>query len=99
VTITWDQARAWRLQRQFLDPRGSADAVDVISRLCGVQTQIKSWADLAVLLRQTEPKARQVEHDIADGSLIKTWAMRGTLHLLRGSEAGFFLSLIASART
>lgn len=99
MTISWDQVRAWRLQRQFLEPRGSADAVDVISRLCGVQAQVKSSADLAVRLRQVTPKAGQVEDGIADRTLVKTWAMRGTLHLLRGSEAGFFLSLIASART
>ncbi len=58
VTISWDQVRAWRLQRQFLDPRGSADAVDVISRLCGVQAQVTSSAGLAVRLRQTTPKGR-----------------------------------------
>ncbi|MGQ0773746.1 MAG: hypothetical protein ACT4NY_04900 [Pseudonocardiales bacterium] len=74
MTISWDQVRAWRLRRQFLDPRASADAVDVVSRLCGVQAQVTSSAELAVRLRQAEPKAGQVEDGIADRTLVKTSA-------------------------
>jgi hypothetical protein len=36
---------------------------------------------------------------LADGRLVKTWAMRGTLHLLTPEEGGAFLSLMASGRT
>ena len=32
---------------------------------------------------------------LSDGRLVKTWAMRGTLHLLTPEDAGAFLSLIA----
>lgn len=99
MKVSWDQAHAWRLRRQFVDPRGNADAVHIISRLCGVQAQVASSAELAVRIRQDKPEAAAVERGIADRALVKTWAMRGTLHLLRSSEAAGFLSLIASART
>lgn len=46
MTITWDQVRAWRLQRQFLDPRGSADAVEVSEET----TNVESRSDLACYL-------------------------------------------------
>jgi hypothetical protein len=36
---------------------------------------------------------------LSQGRLIKTWAMRGTLHLLTPEEGGAFLSLIASGRS
>jgi hypothetical protein len=36
---------------------------------------------------------------LADGRLIKTWAMRGTLHLLTPEQAGSVLSLMAAGRT
>lgn len=36
---------------------------------------------------------------VADRRLIKTWAMRGTLHLLPPDEAGAYLALIADRRT
>ena len=35
----------------------------------------------------------------SDGRLIKTWAMRGTLHLLTPDVGGAFLSLVASGRS
>jgi hypothetical protein len=73
VKISWDQAHAWRLQRQFVDPRGNAEAVDIISRLCGVQAQVASSAELGVRIRQAEPEAGAVKRGIADGTLVKTW--------------------------
>jgi hypothetical protein len=99
MRVSWEQAHAWRLQRQFLDPRGSADSEQVIGRLCGVQAQVASSAELAVRVRQAAPQSGALERAIGDGSLVKTWAMRGTLHLLPTTDAAAFLSLIASART
>jgi hypothetical protein len=99
MKVSGEQVHAWRLRRQFLDPRGSADAVKVIGRLCGVQAQVASSAELAVRIRQATPETGAVERAIAGGSLVKTWAMRGTLHLLPTADAAAFLSLIAAART
>jgi len=99
MQISRDQVHAWRLRRQFVDPRTDADAVDVVSRLCGVQAQVASAAELAVKLRQSSPDEDAIERGLAGGTLIKTWAMRGTLHVLRPSEAASCLALIASART
>ena len=56
-----------------------------------------SAAELAVALRQTTPDGDAVDRDVADLTLMKTWAMRGTLHLLRPQDAGAFLSLMADA--
>ena len=36
---------------------------------------------------------------LARGELIKTWAMRGTLHLLTPEDAGNYLSLLAAGRS
>jgi hypothetical protein len=99
VKVSWDQVHAWRLRRQYVDPRGTADANEVIGRLCGVQAQVASSAELAVRIRQAEPEDDGIERGLADRSLVKTWAMRGTLHVLRSADAPSFLSLIASART
>jgi hypothetical protein len=100
VRVTWDQVLTWRLRRQFLDPRSSADAEAIVSRLCGEQAQVASAAEQTVELRQ-RPAAEPggVRAALERGSLVKTWAMRGTLHLLRSSELGAYLSLLASGRT
>ena len=87
VTVTWQQALAWRMERQLLDPVGPASVVDVVHRLCGVQAQVASSAELAVRARQQTSRAGEVGRALADGGLIKTWAMRGTLHLFTPDDA------------
>jgi hypothetical protein len=97
--VSWQQALGWRLERQLLDPIGGPSVEDVVERLCGVQAQVASSAELAVRLRQASSRAGDVGRAVADGRLIKTWAMRGTLHLLTPEQAGSFLSLMAAGRT
>ena len=99
MKVSWDQALAWRLRRQFVDPQAGGGAADVVSRLCGVQAQVASSAELAIRLRQAAPQTGEVTRALAGGTLIKTWAMRGTLHLLRSTEAAAQLSVMASARS
>jgi Winged helix DNA-binding domain len=97
-TVTWPQALAWRMQRHYLDPVGAASAVEIVRRLCGVQAQVASSADQAVRVRQQNAVAGAVAKALADGRLVKTWAMRGTLHLLAPEDSGDYLALMAHGR-
>jgi len=97
--VTWRQALAWRMRRQLLDPVGDQTAAGVVRRLCGVQAQVASIAELCIRVRRKKSKPGDVARALREGRLIKTWAMRGTLHLLTPEEAGAFLSLIASGRS
>jgi winged helix DNA-binding protein len=99
VRITWKQALAWRMQRQFLEPAGGVPVEKVVRRLCGVQAQVASSAELAIRLRRERSRPGDVARALADGRLVKTWAMRGTLHLLSPEDAGSFLSLLAAGRS
>jgi hypothetical protein len=99
VRVTWRQALAWRVRRHLLDPVGEPSVVDVVRRLCGVQAQVASSAELAIRVRRHGSHRGEVERALRDGRLIKTWAMRGTLHLLTPEDAGAFLSLLASGRS
>ena len=94
MKVSWGQVSAWRMRRQYLEPRTTNTASEIVGRLCGVQAQVRSAAELAVALRQSAPDKDNVTRDLADLSLMKTWAMRGTLHLLKPSEAGAYLSLM-----
>jgi hypothetical protein len=89
---------AWRLSRQLLEPVGERSVADVVGRLCGVQAQVASSAELAIRVRQQRSHVGEVETALRDGALIKTWAMRGALHLLTAGDAGAFLALMATAR-
>jgi winged helix DNA-binding protein len=98
ISVSWAAALAWRMERQLLEPVGRASIVDVVRRLGGVQAQVASSADLAIRLRRDASHAGDAERAVADGRLIKTWAMRGALHLLAPDHGAALLSLIAATR-
>jgi hypothetical protein len=99
VKVTWQQVLALRMQRQLLDPIGTLPVARVVRRLCGVQAQVASSAELAVRVRRQASRSGEVGRALSQGRLIKTWAMRGALHLLTPEEAGAFLSLMAAGRS
>jgi hypothetical protein len=99
LRITWNQALAWRMQRHLLDPLGTLPVARVVGRLCGVQAQVASSAELAVRVRRKASRPGEIGRALSEGRLIKTWAMRGTLHLLTPKEGGAFLSLMAAGRS
>ncbi|WP_433335647.1 winged helix DNA-binding domain-containing protein [Spirillospora sp. CA-294931] len=100
ASVTWEQGLAWRMRRQFIDPVGDVSAVEVVRRLAGVQAQVGSAAALAIALRQTSPGDGDVARALLDErTLVKTWAMRGTLHLLPADEAAAYLALCGTIRS
>ena len=99
VEVSWAQVLAWRLRRHELDPVGRLTAPEVVRRLSGVQAQVASSAELAIRVRSEAVKPGDVGRALANGDLIKTWAMRGTLHLLTPEDAGACLSLLAAGRS
>lgn len=98
MPITWDNVLAWRMRRQMLVGFETSDPVEITRRLCGVQAQVASSAAMAIALRQGDPNPRDVDAGLSAKRLVKTWAMRGTLHLLPVEDAGVYLSLLASGR-
>jgi Winged helix DNA-binding domain len=88
--LTWPQALAWRMRRHGLvdrAPGGAAALAGVASRLCGLHAQVMSAAELTALNRIDGLAPGDLGQALWDhGRLVKTWAMRGTLHLLAGDE-------------
>jgi hypothetical protein len=87
-SLTWSQVLAWRLQRQHLDRRVPRDAMlAAVADVCGLHAQVLSSAELALWARVEGIEAGTVERALwEERSLVKTWAMRGTLHLLPAAE-------------
>jgi hypothetical protein len=92
--LTWDQVFTFRLARQHLEPRTSKSAVEIVRRLCGVQAQVASAAEFGVATRRRSGAA-SISRAIEGRSLVKTWAMRGTLHVLPSDEAPAYLATMA----
>ncbi|GAB4586076.1 winged helix DNA-binding domain-containing protein [Nocardia sp. IFM 10818] len=99
VRLTWDQVFTWRMGQQFVAPRSGATPVAIVGRICGVQAQVTSAAETAVALRRSKGGPGAVVQALAEKKLVKTWAMRGTLHALPPELAASVLSLMGSART
>ena len=88
LKLTWPQAAAWRVRRHHLDRRAPAGSMlAVASRLCGLHAQLMSSAELTVWARVEDLDRKAVQRALwEDRTLVKTWAMRGTLHLLPAGE-------------
>src|SRR4029453_2439063 len=86
--LTWDQVRAWRLAQQHLGERvPAARLLDAVDDVCGVHAQVQSAAELQVWARVDGV----APEDVRDAlwwrrSLVRTWCMRGTLHVLTARE-------------
>lgn len=95
LRTSWPRVCGWRLARQHVtSPAG--DAVEVASRLCGVQAQVTSSAQFTVGLRSP---ATAEDLDAAlwtERTLVRTWAMRGTLHWLPAIEYGLWVAALTT---
>ena len=86
--LTWRQAIGWRMRAQQLDERAARErALDVVAELCGVHAQVMSSAELTLWARVDGLEPDAVQRELwEERSLVKTWAMRGTLHLLAARD-------------
>jgi hypothetical protein len=86
--LTWPEILAWRLTRQRLDRRAPRDeALGVVQEICGLHAQVMSSAELTLWARVEDLEPQAVREALWERrSLAKTWAMRGTLHLLPSDE-------------
>lgn len=91
--LGWSNVLAWRVQRQRLAGRAQAsEALDVVRDVCGLHAQVMSSAELALWARVDDLAPGVVATALwSDRTLVKTWAMRGTLHLLRADELGLYV--------
>ena len=98
VELGWKQALAWRLRRHHLAERAPADAMlDVVGRIGGLHAQVMSSAELTLWARVEGLERDAVQRALwQDRSLVKLWAMRGTLHLLPAAELDTWLAALGT---
>jgi hypothetical protein len=86
VDVTPAQAMQWRLRQQLL-VESAYDMVAIASRLCGVHAQVASASTMIVGVRTSSFSGRDLDHALwKKRTLVKTWGMRGTLHLFPSAE-------------
>ncbi len=94
TALQWYQVHAWRMSQHGLSPRfSSQDVVGAVTRTAGIQAQVASAAELAMCTRVEGLSPRDVQAALwQDHTLVKTWAMRGTLHLLSARELPLYVA-------
>lgn len=94
--LTWDRVRAWRLARQHLVERLPAERMpDVVRDVCGVHAQVPSSAELQVWARADDARPEDVREALwTRRSLVRTWSMRGTLHLLTAEDLPLYVAAL-----
>ena len=71
----------------------------VASHLCGLHAQVISSAELTVWSRVEDLERGAVQRALwEDRTLVKTWAMRGTLHLLPADELPMWHAALGTSR-
>lgn len=70
--------------------------VDVVSMLGAMQAQDYAGGLWAVGLRLPGSQLGDIEQAVADGSIVRTWPLRGTLHLVAAGDVYWLLDLLAA---
>ncbi len=94
IALKWPQVHAWRLSQHGLSPHlSSQEFVQAVTRTGGIQAQVMSAAELAMCTRVEGLAPHDVQSALwQNHTLVKTWAMRGTLHLLSARELPLYVA-------
>ncbi len=95
--LKWHQVYAWRLSQHGLSPRlSSGEVVEAIRRTAGIQAQVMSAAELALVSRVEGLSAQEIRSALwPDRTLLKTWAMRATLHVLETRDLPLYVAALS----
>jgi hypothetical protein len=96
--VTPEGLLARRLANQLLAATVAGDPAQVVTHLGAVQAQEYGQSLWAVGLRTRQASASTVEAAIDSGAIVRTWPMRGTIHLVAAADARWMLELLAGRR-
>jgi DNA glycosylase AlkZ-like len=96
--MTPEQLRASRLHAEHLCPKASAgDLIEVVRSLVGVNAQSSPAMMLSLRARIKGLERDDIRKALEERRLVRTWAMRGTVHLIAADDLGWLVSLLGPA--
>ncbi len=98
VKISVAQANSFRLSRHHLSLKADKrELATVVSDVCGIQAQVLSAAELALRARVEGVEQSDVRNALwGSRTILKTWCMRGTLHLLASTDLPLYVGALKS---
>lgn len=95
--LSWADVHAFRQRRHHLIERAPRSQLDrVVGDICGAQAQVMSFAELQIAVR-VDCSVDDVRNALwKRKTLVKTWLMRGTLHLARSADLPVYTAAMSS---
>jgi hypothetical protein len=96
--LTWAAVGARRLERNLLaTPSPDAHPADVSAAMCGTHAQVMAAAEVSSALRMAHGTRADVQKALWDEhSLIKTYGLRGTVHLFPARDLAMWTWALAA---
>ena len=95
--LTERRVRLLRQVAQLLHRPRNTSAANIVRHVVGIPAQDRSAAPLAIRARTPHLVAADVDAALSDErSVVWTWAMRGTLHLISAEDHGWLVPLVAA---
>jgi Winged helix DNA-binding domain len=85
----------FRLANQLITKNKRSNPEDVASWMGAIQAQDLGQAKYAIGCRMVNAVNGDIEKAINEKSIIRTWALRGTLHILAAADVHWLLPLVA----
>src|SRR5450432_3309551 len=82
-----------RLIAQRIAGPGFADAADAVRWMTAIQGQDYAGAVLSVALRTASRDRKAVYAALDSGAVVRSWTMRGTLHLVAAEDLSWMIGL------
>ena len=88
IKLNWGQVNAWRLSQHNLTHRlQPGELIQAVRQSMGVHAQVMSAAEMAIGARVDGLSPQAVQSALwGERTLIKTWMMRQTLHLIASAD-------------
>jgi hypothetical protein len=88
LSVEGEQVTAFRMRRHHLDVRAARHQLPaVVGDTCGIQAQVTAMARIALWARLKALTMDDVERALnTSRTIVKTWSMRGALHLHRSRD-------------
>jgi uncharacterized protein YcaQ len=97
--VTPSEISAFRLKRHHLAGPKPANLAAICQNVCGIQAQVMSAAEMAIWARGHHLTRSDIKSALLKNrALVKTSAMRQTLHLLKTSDFSLYISALKRSR-
>ena len=101
VEVSLPAVRAFRMARQrLITPSPAGSLLEAVTAVHGIQAQVDAHAVFALGQRVAGCGPDEIRQALwQDRTLVKTWAMRGTLHWLPRDEEPLYVSALSDLRS